>query len=101
MVRFMRFASLGLVVMLAAAGLCGPALAHPHVWITARAEIVYREDGRLSAVRHVWTFDPAYSAYVTQGLGANGDGKPSPAELQELAKVNAESLAEFDYFTVL
>ena len=84
-----------------AAGLASPALAHPHVWITARAEIVYAEDGRVTGVRHLWTFDPAYSAYVTQGLDRNGDGKLTPDELQELAKINAESLVEFDYFTVL
>ena len=95
----MRRALLALVPLLAA-GLAGPALAHPHVWVTAKAEIVYTDD-KVSAVRHVWTFDPGYSAYVTQGLGTNGDGKPKPEELRELAKVNAESLVEFDYFTVL
>ena len=88
------------LVPLLAAGLAGPALAHPHVWVTAKAEIVYTDD-KVSAVRHVWTFDPGYSAYVTQGLGTNGDGKAKPEELRELAKVNAESLVEFDYFTVL
>jgi ABC-type uncharacterized transport system substrate-binding protein len=90
-----------LSLALALAGLASPALAHPHVWVTARAEIVYAEDGRVTGVRHVWTFDPAYTAYVTQGLARNGDGKLSPDELQELAKVNAESLVDFDYFTVL
>ncbi|HVL70701.1 MAG TPA: DUF1007 family protein [Beijerinckiaceae bacterium] len=78
-----------------------PALAHPHVWVTAKAELVYEADGRVSAVRHAWTFDPAYSAYVTQGLDKNKDGKLTSEELQELAKINAESLSEFDYFTVV
>jgi ABC-type uncharacterized transport system substrate-binding protein len=95
----MRRALLALAAA-AAADLATPALAHPHVWVTAKAEIVYAED-KVSAVRHVWTFDPGYSAYVTQGLGTNGDGKPTAGELRELAKVNAESLSEFDYFTVL
>ncbi|HZB37734.1 MAG TPA: DUF1007 family protein [Beijerinckiaceae bacterium] len=96
----MTRALLALVPVLAALSVAGPARAHPHVWVTAKAEIVYAED-KVSAVRHVWTFDPGYSAYVTTGLGTNGDGKPTSAELRELAKVNAESLVEFDYFTVL
>jgi ABC-type uncharacterized transport system substrate-binding protein len=78
-----------------------PALAHPHVWITARAEVAYGPDGRVTGVRHAWTFDEAYSAYVTQGLDANKDGKLTSDELADLAKVNTESLVEFDYFTVL
>lgn len=86
---------------LAAAALASPALAHPHVWVTAKAEIVYGDDGKVTGVRHAWTFDAAYSAYVTQGLDKDGDGKLSAEELQELAKVNAESLVDFDYFTVL
>lgn len=90
-----------LLLALAAAALASPASAHPHVWVTAKAEILYAEDGRLTGVRHVWTFDQAYSSYVTQGLDKNGDGKLTAEELQELAKVNAESLVEFDYFTVL
>ena len=82
-------------------GLASPALAHPHVWVTAKAEVVFAPDGRVTGVRHHWTFDEAYSAYVTQGLDKNGDGKLSPEELQDLANENADSLVEFDYFTVL
>lgn len=78
-----------------------PALAHPHVWITARAEVAYGTDGRVMGVRHAWTFDEAYSAYVTQGLDTNKDGKLAAEELAELARVNTESLSEFGYFTVL
>jgi ABC-type uncharacterized transport system substrate-binding protein len=76
-------------------------MAHPHVWVTARAEMIYEAGGKISGIRHSWTFDKGYSAYVIQGLDKNGDGKFSPEELQDLAKENTESLAEFDYFTVL
>jgi len=71
------------------------------VWVTAKAELIYASDGKVAAVRHSWTFDEAYSAFATQGLDKNNDGKLSPDELQELAKVNTESLAEFEYFTHL
>jgi ABC-type uncharacterized transport system substrate-binding protein len=79
--------------------LAAPALAHPHVWVTAKAELVYAADGKVAAVRHSWSFDQAYSAFVTQGLDKNNDGKLTSDELQDLAKVNTESLEDFDYFT--
>ena len=82
-------------------GFAPPALAHPHVWVTAEAELVYGPDGKITAVRHRWSFDEAYSAYVTQGLDNNNDGKLTPDELQDLAKTNTESLGEFGYFTFL
>jgi ABC-type uncharacterized transport system substrate-binding protein len=87
------------LLVLSAVALAGPVVAHPHVWVTARAELVYGTDGKVAAIRHKWTFDPGYSAYVTQGLGK--DGKPTPEDLQELAKTNAESLTESGYFTEL
>jgi ABC-type uncharacterized transport system substrate-binding protein len=89
------------VFALAAVALAGPALAHPHVWVTAKAELVYAPDGRVAAVRHSWTFDQAYSAFVTQGLDKNNDGKLTPDELQDLAKENTESLVDFEYFTAV
>jgi len=97
----MRSAFVAFVSLLALVGIASPARAHPHVWVTAKAEIVYGADGNVSGVRHQWTFDAGYSAYLTQGLDKNGDGKLTPDELQEMAKENAESLVDFEYFTVL
>lgn len=89
------------LILAALSGLAaGPALAHPHVWITARAEVDYAE-GRVVALRHAWTFDPAYSAFITQGLDRNGDGTLTPDELSGLAAENTANLAEFGYFTKL
>jgi ABC-type uncharacterized transport system substrate-binding protein len=95
--------ALGLKLSLAvlAMALASPAAAHPHVWVTAKAEIVFAPDGRVTGVRHHWVFDEAYTAYVTQGLDKDNDGKLIPEELQGLADENAASLNEFDYFTVL
>ena len=82
-------------------GLAAPVQAHPHVWITAQAEILYNPDGSVAAIRHVWDFDEAYTAFATQGLDTNKDGKFSRDELKALAQENAESLHEFDIFTSL
>lgn len=77
-----------------------PALAHPHVFVDARLEVQFDPDGRITALRHVWRFDDAFSAFATQGLDADGNGLFSRAELEPLAKVNVESLQDFDYFTI-
>jgi ABC-type uncharacterized transport system substrate-binding protein len=78
-----------------------PALAHPHVWVTSSAEVIFNPDGAVAAIRHVWDFDEAYSSFAIQGLDTNKDGKLTRDELQALAQENAETLHEFDFFTVL
>ena len=83
----------------ALAGLASSAAAHPHVWATVRSEIVFDADGKMTGIRHAWTFDEFYTAMAVQGLDTDGDGVYSREELQPLAKVNVESLEEFDYFT--
>jgi ABC-type uncharacterized transport system substrate-binding protein len=74
------------------------AAAHPHVWVTARAQVVFDERGAVKAIRHSWTFDEMYSAFVTQGQEKDGR-LMTKEDLAPLAKTNVESLAEFDYFT--
>jgi len=76
-----------------------PARAHPHVWVTMRTELVYAPDGRITGIRHAWSFDDMFSTFATQGLESKEKGKFTREELAPLAKVNVESLKEFDYFT--
>lgn len=76
------------------------ALSHPHVVVTGKSELVFGKDGMISAVRYAWTFDEFFSEFATQGMDKNKDGVLSRDELAELAKVNVESLKEFEYFTV-
>ena len=77
----------------------GAAEAHPHVFVTAKEQVVFAPDGRVTGVRADWTFDDMYSSFVTQGLGTPGQ-LLTRDELAPLAKTNVESLAEFGYFTV-
>jgi ABC-type uncharacterized transport system substrate-binding protein len=97
MTYFGRHWTLAIFMLLAA---MSAASAHPHVFVTAKSELIYGPDGQLKAIRHEWTFDEMFSAFAAQGLDKNGDGKLSRDELAELTKTNVDSLKEFDYFTV-
>jgi ABC-type nickel/cobalt efflux system permease component RcnA/ABC-type uncharacterized transport system substrate-binding protein len=85
----------------AAFGPAPKASAHPHVFVDARAEVVFDGQGRIAAVRNIWQFDEAFSSYATLNLDSDGDGTFSPEELEPLAKINVESLQEFAFFTYL
>ena len=85
---------------LLALALAAPAAhAHPHVYVTMKSEIVYDAEGRITGIRHHWTFDDMFSSYATQGLESKEKGKFTREELQPLAEVNVTSLKEFDFFT--
>ncbi|WP_346892231.1 DUF1007 family protein [uncultured Roseibium sp.] len=75
------------------------AVAHPHVFVEARAKLVFDDNGNAVAVDNVFRFDDAYTVFAIQGFDANGDGHFSREELAELAKVNIEGIAEYGYFT--
>lgn len=82
----------------AALGLAGPAQAHPHVWVSAKAEILFDSKGMITAIRNSWVFDEMYSAFVTEGQAK--DGKLLGREdLAPLAESNVRDLADFGYFT--
>jgi ABC-type uncharacterized transport system substrate-binding protein len=76
------------------------AVAHPHVFVGAKAEILFDDKGNVIGINHLWTFDEQYSAFATMGFPKTADGKLDPAKLAELAKVNTESLSDFNYFTI-
>jgi ABC-type uncharacterized transport system substrate-binding protein len=87
------------VVLGIAAG-AGPALAHPHVWVRTRAEIVL-DGGRLAALRQSWTFDPDYSAFAVINLDSKRDGVPDPDRLAAMARERIEAMAETAFFTAV
>src|SRR5450759_3210295 len=92
LIRMLVYALLGFA-------LDAPAGAHPHVWVTMHTELVYTPDGKITGVRHHWAFDDMFSTFATQGLETKEKGKFTREELAPLAKVNGESLKEYDYFT--
>lgn len=79
--------------------LSSAALAHPHVWITMRSDVIVSSEGKVTAIRQHWTFDDMFSAFALQGTESKEKGKYTREELAPLAKVNVDSLKEYDYFT--
>ena len=69
------------------------------MFVTAREQVLFSPDGRISGIAAAWTFDDMYSAFAIQGIG-DGDKILTRDELAPLAKTNVDSLAEFGWFTV-
>ena len=69
------------------AGLAVPALAHPHVFIDTKVEVILDAENRVTGVRISWTYDDLYSLYVIgdMGLDPDWDGKLTPEEEARLA----------------
>ncbi len=74
-------------------------MAHPHMFVEARAELVFDDDGYLTHIRHRWLFDDLYTAYATQGLDTNRNGILEESELAVLAESNLQGLKDYGYFT--
>lgn len=83
------------------AAAAAPALAHPHVWIEMRSDVVFNDQGQVSAMNLMWTFDDGYAQMALEGLDTNGDGVYSPSELELLTKENIASLKDYEFFTVM
>jgi len=94
-----RIVALSFVLLAGLFVTAGPAAAHPHVWVTMTSEVVYAPDGSATGFRQAWTFDDMYSTFATQDITPKVQGQFSREELEPLAKVNIDSLKEYDYFT--
>src|SRR5690606_30211067 len=97
MIRSAIHGAAGLALLLGA-GLAAPAQAHPHVWIDARAEVLF-DGGAVVGIRHHWQFDEYFSAWAIQGMDADGDGVLTASELQPLANENIVGLDYYSYYT--
>src|SRR5262249_22240117 len=97
-VRF-RIAFQALVVLAALVLTAANAVAHPHVWVTMKTELVYAEDGSITGVRHAWTFDDTFSGFAVQEVQSKQRAVYTREDLAALAAVNVIGLNEFAYFT--
>lgn len=84
---------------LAFLAIAGPAAAHPHIRIDAKAVLLFDANGRLTGIRHEWVFDEAFSSWSIRGLDKDGDGTTSSEETQELANEHLQGLAEYSFYS--
>ncbi|PZX17011.1 polyphosphate kinase [Palleronia aestuarii] len=84
-------------ILLAMLPLCGPALAHPHVFIDTAFDLVFDAEGRLEGVRIEWSYDDFYSLLLVEenALDADGDGVPEPRRLDAFAGGDVDWAAGF------
>jgi ABC-type uncharacterized transport system substrate-binding protein len=74
------------------------ALAHPHIFVEARLEIVADPGGNVQELRNVWRFDEVFSSSVLMDFDKNTNLKLDPDELKEVGKTVRDSLADYDYY---
>lgn len=74
----------------------GQAHAHPHVFIDGGADLIFDEEGRLSALRITWIYDPLTSLFMTEDLGLPGTGQLTDQQRAELAAYQTEWHPEYD-----
>ncbi|MEF0940261.1 DUF1007 family protein [Rhizobium sp. BR 362] len=76
-----------------------PALAHPHIFIDAKFEVVAAPDGSIAELRNVWRFDEVFSSSVLLDFDKNGNMTLDPGELKAVGKTVRNSLAQYNYYT--
>ena len=81
--------------LLLALVLATPVSAHPHTWIDLRTIAIFDAQGRISALRVLWTFDEFYTAFAIDGMDKDGDGKISHEEFLDAVTKNPALLELF------
>lgn len=75
-----------------------PVRVHPHVFAEATLEVTVGTQNQVESLGHVWRFDDLFSSTVLLEFDQNSDLELDESELETVAGVVYDSLAEFDYF---
>lgn len=76
------------------------ALAHPHVWVEARAVLNF-EAGQLVSIRQHWQFDEFFSFILFEDFDQNKNGSFEPDEVTAMRNGAFLGLGEVNFFTDL
>src|SRR5712692_7683716 len=73
------------------------ASAHPHVFITYSASVIFGERD-IAGLRLTWTFDEMYSGMIRTDYTAAKTGAITPADVKTIEKEAFNNLANYGYF---
>ncbi|CAN7458168.1 DUF1007 family protein [Rhizobium rhizogenes] len=76
-----------------------PALAHPHIFVDAKFEVVAAPDGSISELRNIWHFDEVFSSSVVMDFDKGDNQTLNASELKAVGKTVRDSLAQYNYYT--
>jgi ABC-type uncharacterized transport system substrate-binding protein len=75
-------------------------LAHPHVFIVQRLNVVFDEKG-LSGIKVRWKFDDMFASMIAEDHDLNRNGKLEAGEVQEVKEKAFSFISEHSYFTFI
>lgn len=78
----------------------GPALAHPHVWIDARATLRF-EGGKITAIGMSWRFDEMFSDYIIGEYDKDSNGSFDTEETRLIQDEAFSALSDLGWLTHL
>lgn len=89
------------VLACAILALCTSVLhAHPHIFVDAKAELLFGKDGFVG-IRNHWIFDEMYSTAMLAGIDIDKNGKLDPAEVRNVWSEIIQPMRRFGYFNHL
>lgn len=74
--------------------------AHPHIFVDAKAELLFGNDGFVGMRNH-WIFDEMYSTAMLAGIDTDKNGKLDPAEVRKVWTEIIQPMQRFGYFNHL
>jgi ABC-type uncharacterized transport system substrate-binding protein len=73
------------------------ALAHPHVFIVQRLNLVFDDKG-LAGIKVQWILDDMFAAMITEDFDQNRNGKLEPEEVALVEEKAFSYISEYNYF---
>ncbi|MCI4665409.1 MAG: DUF1007 family protein [Neomegalonema sp.] len=98
-----RVLSVSFVLALAWCAVCvGPAAAHPHMFVDAKAELVADAEGRVTGLRVLMRIDELTTLYVLEENAIKSVAQPlTQAQSAKIGAAMVTGLATYGYFTDL